>query len=135
MSLTYQPFAEIPDVDRLGNDLRMSVPDGERIASGFIGAGLAGASLARGGWSSWALLLAGGALVWRALTGRCPLYDLLDVDRRHSRTGVPALRKASQDTTAALARDIWEEEGRPEGKSAEHWQRAEERLRQQQPHQ
>jgi len=36
----------------------------------------------------------------------------------------------TQDDTTALARRFWEEEGQPQGKSEEHWQRAEERLRQ-----
>ncbi len=32
------------------------------------------------------------------------------------------------DEIAALAHRFWEEEGRPEGKAAEHWQRAVETL-------
>jgi F0F1-type ATP synthase epsilon subunit len=36
----------------------------------------------------------------------------------------------SQDDIAALAQKFWEEEGQPEGKAEEHWQRAEEQLRQ-----
>ena len=33
-----------------------------------------------------------------------------------------------QDAIEARAREIWEEEGRPEGRSAEHWLRAEAEL-------
>jgi Protein of unknown function (DUF2934) len=36
----------------------------------------------------------------------------------------------THDDIAALARKFWEEEGQPEGKAEEHWQRAEAELRQ-----
>ena len=36
----------------------------------------------------------------------------------------------THDDIAALAQKFWEEEGQPEGKSEEHWQRAEAQLRQ-----
>ena len=89
MSLTYQPFAQTPDVDRLSRDLQMNLPDGERVASGVLGLGLAAAALARAGFARWALLLPGGALLRRSLSGHCPLYQHLDLDRRHGRSGVP----------------------------------------------
>lgn len=92
MSLTYQPFAQTPEVDRLSHDLQMNLPDGERVLSGVFGIGLTAAGLARGGVTRWALLLAGGALLRRSLTGRCPLYQHLDLDRRHDRSGVPGNR-------------------------------------------
>ena len=72
MSLTYQPFAQTPEVDRLSHDLQMNLPDGERVLSGVIGFGLTAAGLARGGLTRWALLLAGGALLRRSLTGQVP---------------------------------------------------------------
>ena len=34
----------------------------------------------------------------------------------------------SEEDIAAVARQMWEEEGRPEGKAEEHWQRAREHL-------
>ena len=37
----------------------------------------------------------------------------------------------SRDAIAQLAYTIWEREGRPEGRAAEHWQQAENQLRQQ----
>jgi len=70
----------------------MNVPDAERVACGIIGAGLAMAGLARGGVARWGLLLVGGALVRRALTGRCPIYQRLELDKRHPRSGVPGNR-------------------------------------------
>jgi F0F1-type ATP synthase epsilon subunit len=36
----------------------------------------------------------------------------------------------THDDIVALAQKFWEEEGQPEGKAEEHWQRAEEQLRQ-----
>lgn len=92
MSLTYQPFAQTPEVDRLSHDLQMNLPDGERILSGVIGLGLTGAGLAREGLTRWALLLLGGALLRRSFTGRCPVYQHLELDRRHERSGVPGNR-------------------------------------------
>ena len=83
MPLTYRPFADTPEVDRLSHDLRMNVPDGERFATGLLGAALAAAAFSRHGLSRWALLIAGGALFRRALTGHCDLYASLDIDRRH----------------------------------------------------
>ncbi len=49
----------------------------------------------------------------------------------------PAARKAggqssagpSDDEIAALAYEIWEQAGRPDGRSSEHWREAESRLR------
>ena len=35
----------------------------------------------------------------------------------------------TQEDVARVAKQIWEDEGRPEGKSEEHWERAEEHLR------
>lgn len=47
---------------------------------------------------------------------------------------VPPMAQKTDDPThddiAALAQKFWEEEGQPEGKAEEHWQRAEEQLRQ-----
>jgi len=36
----------------------------------------------------------------------------------------------SDDDIATVARQIWEDEGRPEGKAEEHWERAIQHLRQ-----
>jgi len=43
--------------------------------------------------------------------------------------GTPAT--PSEAAIAAAAQRIWEEEGCPEGKAEEHWNRAEQQLRQQ----
>ena len=88
MSLTYQPFAEIPQVEILRTDLRMNVPDSERIFSGILGAGAIAASLPRSGAARWVLLAAGAALIARAWSGRCLCYEAQGVDRRHPARGV-----------------------------------------------
>jgi len=36
----------------------------------------------------------------------------------------------THDEIAAVARAIWEQEGRPEGRNVEHWLQAEKQLRQ-----
>jgi hypothetical protein len=36
----------------------------------------------------------------------------------------------AQEDIAAVAQQIWEEEGRPEGQAAQHWERAKDFLRQ-----
>ncbi|MES2569193.1 MAG: YgaP-like transmembrane domain [Verrucomicrobiota bacterium] len=83
MPLTYQPFAEVPQVEELRQDLQMNVSDNERMISGGIGAGLIAMALSGSGFSKWLVMLLGGALIHRGLTGQCALYQHLDVDRRH----------------------------------------------------
>lgn len=102
MFLTYQPFVQAPEVDRLSRDFHMNLADGERMLSGVIGIGLTAAGLARGGLARWTLLLAGGALLRRSLTGRCPLYERLDLDRRHERSGVPGNRGTRIETSVEI---------------------------------
>lgn len=92
MSLTYQPFAVAPEVDRLSHDLHMNLPDDERVLSGVVGLALTAAGFSRNGFTRWALLLAGGALLRRGFAGHCPVYERLDLDRRHGRSGVPGNR-------------------------------------------
>lgn len=88
MALTYQPFAEAPELGHLDAELKKNVSDSERIASGLIGGALAAMALSKGGATRWTLLLAGGALLQRAFTGNCQLYRSLDIDKRHPRAGV-----------------------------------------------
>ncbi len=40
------------------------------------------------------------------------------------------LESPTHDDIAIIARNLWEEEGRPEGKAEEHWRLAETLLRQ-----
>ena len=84
MSLTYQPFAQVPEVASLAHDLHMNVPDPERIASGAAGMVLVAAALSHGGILRWPLLIAAVLLIRRGATGECALYRQLGMDRRHS---------------------------------------------------
>ena len=98
MPLTYQPFAEVPQVDELKQDLQMNVPDSERTLSALVGGGFLAAGAAREGVVRWILLGIGGALVYRGWSGHCPYYAAQDIDRRHPRgrtaggSGVPDQR-------------------------------------------
>lgn len=92
MPLSYQPFANLPDVERPAEVSPMNVTDTERVASGLLGAVLAALGVSRTGIARWVLLFAGGAFVKRALTGKCALYRKMDIDRRHERPGVPGNR-------------------------------------------
>jgi hypothetical protein len=71
-----------------GNALQSQANVGEleRIASAVGGAVLVAAGLRRGWLSGSILALAGGALVYRGISGRCMLYEALGV----STTGCPA---------------------------------------------
>lgn len=88
MSLTYQPFANAPEVQKIDADLRMNVADDERIISAAAGGGLILAALMRGGLGRLLLLGAGAALLRRAWTGHCPWYDYQRIDKRHGSRGV-----------------------------------------------
>jgi uncharacterized membrane protein len=92
MALTYQPFAEVPEVSKLRRDLDMNVPDPERAASVAAGAALGVAGLGQRGLMRWLMILGGIALARRGLTGHCDLYAYLDLDRRHPGAGVPGNR-------------------------------------------
>ena len=88
MPLTYQPFADDTQLAPLGNELRMNVSEAERAASGGLGVALLVLGLGRcGGASRWVLAAAGAALIHRAFTGRCLVYQRLEIDTRHARRG------------------------------------------------
>ena len=84
MPLTYHPFAEAREIVELGKELHKNVTDGERTVSALSGAGLIASAFRRHGLARWALLATGLALVSRGLAGHCPLYQQLDLDRRHA---------------------------------------------------
>lgn len=84
MSLTYQPFAEVPEIQALSHELHMNVSDNERTLSALAGASLFVLGLARSDWSKWVLLGLGAALVGRGATGQCLGYRALNMDKRHA---------------------------------------------------
>ncbi|MGV3661335.1 MAG: SRPBCC family protein [Prosthecobacter sp.] len=82
MSLTYQPFAELPEIEKLSDELYRNVPDTERIISGLAGAGLLTLGLGGTDWTKWLLLGAGAALVHRGATGHCAYYAHQNINKR-----------------------------------------------------
>src|SRR6186713_157377 len=83
MALTYQPFAQVPQVDELKEDLTKNVPDSERTLSAIVGGGLIAAGATRHGISRWLLVGLGAALVHRGWSGHCAYYEFQGIDRRH----------------------------------------------------
>jgi uncharacterized membrane protein len=83
MPLTYQPFAEVPQVDELKRDFEKNVPDSERTLSAVLGGGFIAAGAARDGMTRWLLVGLGAALLHRGWTGRCACYSAMGIDRRH----------------------------------------------------
>ncbi|HEY5313808.1 MAG TPA: DUF2892 domain-containing protein [Pirellulales bacterium] len=57
----------------------VNVGELERAASAVVGAALVAAGLRRGWLSGTVLALAGGALVYRGISGRCMLYESLGI--------------------------------------------------------
>jgi uncharacterized membrane protein len=88
MPLDFQPFENLPGFHELRDELDRNMPDGERIGSAFVSASLIPFALRQRGFGRWALLAVSGAFLYRAVTGRCPAYEALDIDRRHRRAGV-----------------------------------------------
>ena len=90
MSLTYQPFAEVPELDTLVDDSTtvvrdstMNISETERVLSHLGGAGLIATGLAQSGWARWVLFAIGAAFVRRGWTGHCPINERLKIDNRH----------------------------------------------------
>ena len=84
MSLSDQPFARIPEVETLGQELKMNVSDQERTISGIASVLLMSEAPTHRGLERLILLMMGGACALRALSGRCLLYQTLGIDTRHS---------------------------------------------------
>lgn len=114
MSLTYQPFGDTPSVNQLSQELRMNVPDGERVTSAVAGlALLASAAPVRSGPARALLLFGGLAFLYRAWSGRCPWYEKLGLDHRHDASGVPGNRGVKVEHSIQIHRspkvlyDFW----------------------------
>jgi uncharacterized membrane protein len=65
----------------------INVGDAERLVSGVGGVALVAGGLKRGGWAGAALALAGGALIYRGVTGQSPLYAKLGTTTPGKRRG------------------------------------------------
>jgi uncharacterized membrane protein len=66
----------------------VNVGDTERLVSMAVGGAMIGRGLTRGSVSGLLLAFAGGGLVYRGLSGRCMIYELLGI----SMPGTPARR-------------------------------------------
>jgi uncharacterized membrane protein len=90
MSLSYQPFAETPELENLSDELHMNLPDSARAASALGGAALIAAAVPVQSRSLRMLIATLGlAFLYRGVSGRCPWYESRGIDRRHSSSGVP----------------------------------------------
>lgn len=94
MSLTYQPFSEMPEVETVDRAdrpaRRQNVGHEERNWSLIGGAALVAASLAGRGLARILGTLAGGALVYRGVTGHCHMYEALGISTsEEDQAGVP----------------------------------------------
>ncbi|RBP47784.1 DUF2892 family protein [Roseimicrobium gellanilyticum] len=107
MSLTYQPFAAVPEVSALGEELKHNVNDKERYGSIAAGAGILVGSLFGHGLGRLLMMAAAGALVYRGVTGHCHVYERLGVSTRQpeSVTDTPQLPDAvpSAESTKVAA--------------------------------
>lgn len=72
--LLYQPFASVPALEQLRQELFVNVPEQERHYSLMGGVAAIVAGLGRRSVSGALLAMAGVALVIRGATGHCPLY-------------------------------------------------------------
>lgn len=82
MALTYQPFENVPEINALGKKLHKNVSDPERLISACAGAFMMLTGLGRGKIAKWVLVAGGTALLRRAWTGHCPVYEDIEVNRR-----------------------------------------------------
>jgi uncharacterized membrane protein len=83
MPLTYQPFAQVPELETIVRESEMNISETERVLSHVGGAGLIAAGFAGGGWSRWVFFALGAAFVRRGWTGHCPINERLKIDNRH----------------------------------------------------
>ena len=80
MPLTTQPFAHVPELDRLRKQLNVNVAEPERYGSVIGGTVLALYGLAQRGLGGAVLALLGGLLVHRGVTGHCKMYEQMGVN-------------------------------------------------------
>lgn len=91
-----------------------NVHDWERLGSLAVGGSMVLAFLARPSLRGAAVALAGGALVYRGVTGYCHLYRLMGIDTREGRkasTAIAALQGKKVEKTVFVrrpARDLYE---------------------------
>ena len=85
-----------------GRLLGTNIPSGERIVSGLVGGALAAFGASRRSVAGIAIAAAGGALVVRALSGRCPAYRA-----RALRKGIQVRRTITIQATPDEIYEVW----------------------------
>lgn len=97
MALTYQPFENIPEINALGKELHTNVSDVERVLSACAGAYMIVKAIRQNQILKWSLLAGGGALIRRAWSGHCPLYEEMEINqRKKGSNGRPSLTPGPQ---------------------------------------
>ncbi|MDB6138137.1 MAG: hypothetical protein JWO94_1209 [Verrucomicrobiaceae bacterium] len=76
-ALTYQPFAIVPKLDELRDQLFHNVAEPERLVSVIGGVAALLSGLRARSTLGVVLALAGSALMLRGASGHCPLYTAL----------------------------------------------------------
>ena len=76
-ALTYQPFAIVPKLDKLRDELFHNVAQPERVISIIGGIAALVSSVRRRSPLGVVLALVGGALMLRGASGHCPLYTAM----------------------------------------------------------
>ena len=85
--------------------LSVNVGDTERLLSTIGGGALALYGLTRGSFSGIALALAGGALIYRGVTGHCNLYEAMGVN---TATGTRSAKSARVEKSVTVNRPVEE---------------------------
>lgn len=75
MALSFQPFAENQALQDLGERLYENVGTGERTLSYGLGLAALTAGVEMRGFGKLLFLGAGAALLYRGISGHCPVYD------------------------------------------------------------
>lgn len=75
--LQYQPFAAVPELEKLRHDLFVNVPETERKLSLALGLSCILAGFQQRSLSGVLLALAGCGALYRGATGHCPLYNAM----------------------------------------------------------
>lgn len=88
-------------VDRINSE-NANVGEKERWLSALGGGALLLYGLKKRSWPGLALALLGGAFVYRGATGRCPVYQALEIDTAKKERAVPSERE-----TGAAPEDGW----------------------------
>lgn len=97
MSLTYQPFAEVPEVVELGKQLDKNVGVGERWLTMALSGALFTAGLRSRGLVAVALHTGALALSARSLTAHCPLYYRMGINTNQPGPASPEHEETTED--------------------------------------